>query len=453
MNKKVILIILALIFILVIAGLVGSEWYTGQPEFCGSCHIMKRYYNSWAKSVHAEKGVACVDCHYAPGQRQTIKAKFGGLRHLFTYLSKDEKEVQKGPIVNDLSCTTSECHPKEKFQDKKLKFTEKISYVHKTHFDKTIEGQTLHCDTCHQHVTGEKHFEVPKVACFLCHFKNAEFNKGRGKCSLCHVIPTKPLQKQKKEGAKPEEKSITHQSLEKAKVPCQSCHYQLIQGEGKIKKEGCFNCHEYSGEMLKKAEDKKLMHTAHVAGQNANCFDCHTPIQHQEIEFLDPIRETCFVCHPNHHLYQKLLLLGEKQKGVPMTSGLMYDVKTNCIGCHRDERVIKGEKVLHGSAKACAACHTEKYEAMAKEWKDKTGKELKDAKEIEKEALDAVESAKGKASEKKLKEAMAMLKKGQENLHIVEYGGGVHNKKYSIMLLDAAMNNFEDAIDLLSEPR
>jgi formate-dependent nitrite reductase cytochrome c552 subunit len=106
---------------------------------------------------------------------------------------------------------------------------------------------------------------------------------------------------------------------------------------------------------------------------------------------------------------------------------------------------------VHGTGKTCAACHTEKHEAMAKEWKDKTGEELKNAKEIEKEALDAIESAKGKVSKEKLEKAVAMLKQGQENMHIVEYGGGVHNKKYSVMLLDIAMNNFEDAVDLLSE--
>ena len=447
--KRVILIILGLVFILVIAGIIGSEWYTGQPEFCGSCHIMKRYYKQWEKDKHSGEGVACVDCHYAPGQRQTVKAKFGGLRHLFTYLSKDDKEVRKAPIVNDLSCTASECHPKEKFQDKKLKFTEKILYVHKTHFDKTIEGQTLHCDTCHQHVTGEKHFEVPKEACYLCHFKATKFNEGRAKCSLCHKIPTKPLQKQKKEGD--DEKPITHQSLEKAKVACDSCHYQLVQGNGTIKKEDCFDCHEYSLEMVKKAEDKKLMHKEHVAGQNANCFDCHTPIQHREADFLDAARLDCQRCHPDHHIYQRKLLIGDKRKGVPKTPGLMFEVKTTCIGCHRDLKLIKGEEVAHGTGKTCAACHTPKHEGMAKEWKDKTADELKGAKEVEKEALEAIKSAKGKVSKETLNEAMAMIEKGRESMRIVEYGGGVHNKKYSIMLLDSAMNNFEDTIDLLSE--
>lgn len=447
MRKKTLLIILAVIVILVVAGVSGTEYYTSQPKFCGSCHIMKKPYYSWAKSKH--KDVRCVDCHYAPGERHAVKAKFKGLGQLFTYLSLNEKEVRKPTKISDLSCMSSNCHPKQNLNEKKFKFKEKIFYIHKTHFKKTIEGQTLHCNTCHQHVSADKHFEVPKEACFLCHFKNTEFNKGRSKCSLCHEIPTKSLQKHKEE-AKPDEKPITHQSLEEAKVPCQSCHYELIRGEGEIKEEGCTACHD-TPEALEKAYNKKLMHQQHVAGQNARCFDCHRPIRHKEIKFLDPVRESCFICHPDHHMYQKMLLFGDKRRDVMNAPGLMYDVKTNCIGCHKDERLIKGEKVLHGSAKACVACHTEKHEAMAKEWKDKTGEELKNAKEIEKEALDAIAGAKGKVSKEKLKKAMAMLKEGQENLHIVEYGGGVHNKKYSIVLLDAAMNNFEDAIDLLSE--
>ena len=46
---------------------------------------------------------------------------------------------------------------------------------------------------------------------------------------------------------------------------------------------------------------------------------------------------------------------------------------------------------------------------------------------------------------------MAMLKEGREHMSLVEYGGGVHNKKYSVMLIDESLNNFEDAIDMLAE--
>ena len=48
-----------------------------------------------------------------------------------------------------------------------------------------------------------------------------------------------------------------------------------------------------------------------------------------------------------------------------------------------------------------------------------------------------------------LKEAEETFAAGQELLNIVEIGNGVHNKKYSIMILDEALTNFEDAIDLL----
>lgn len=334
---------------------------------------MKKYYNQWSTDKHSKENITCVDCHYAPGTKMSPKAKFKGLGQLFTYLGAGGNTVEKVAKVPDLSCTASNCHPQnEEFLNKKIKFTEKISYVHKTHFDKKIEGQSLHCDTCHQHISPNKHFEVPKVMCNLCHFKNTEFNKGRSKCVLCHQIPTAPLQKQKKEGAGEEEKPITHESLEQAKVPCQSCHYELIMGQGLIKKEGCFECHEYSSEMLKKAEDKKLMHTEHVASQSAHCLECHEPIRHREGDFLDAARMSCGGCHPDHHSYQRDLLVGAERDGVPETPSLMYSVKTTCVGCHQEEKVIKGEKVAQGTGKACAACHTPKHEGMAKEWKDKT---------------------------------------------------------------------------------
>ena len=202
---------------------------------------------------------------------------------------------------------------------------------------------------------------------------------------------------------------------------------------------------------LQKTFDRKLMHQKHVAEQNARCFDCHRPIRHEQVEFLDPVRESCFVCHPDHHKYQKLLLVGDKRLNIVTAPGLMYDVKTNCIGCHLEERLIKGEKVLHGSAKSCVACHTEKHDEMVKDWKDTATEELQYAMEIEKAAKETIAKAEDKVSEEKLNKAMVMLREAQENLRIVEYGGGVHNKKYSIVLIDAAIDNFEDLIDLLNE--
>jgi hypothetical protein len=195
----------------------------------------------------------------------------------------------------------------------------------------------------------------------------------------------------------------------------------------------------------------ELLHQKHIGEQNARCFDCHRPIRHEQIDFLDPVREACFVCHPNHHNYQKKLLLGKERQEIMKVPGLMYDVKTNCIGCHIEERFIKGEKVLHGSAESCVACHTEKHYGMLKEWKNKLKDELEYALDIEKDAEQAIKAAEDKVTIEKLNQAKGMFQKGQKNLRLIEYGGGVHNYKYSIVLLDDAMNNFDDLIDLLKE--
>ncbi len=70
---------------------------------------------------------------------------------------------------------------------------------------------------------------------------------------------------------------------------------------------------------------------------------------------------------------------------------------------------------------------------------------------MEQEALEALAEHKTKLSTDKLAKAHDMLKQGREDLHIVEFGNGVHNKKYSIMLIDAAIIRFEDMIDYLEE--
>jgi hypothetical protein len=78
-------------------------------------------------------------------------------------------------------------------------------------------------------------------------------------------------------------------------------------------------------------------------------------------------------------------------------------------------------------------------------------KEIKFARELESEAKEILGNSSEKISKEKLNEARKLLKEGRLNLQIVEYGNGVHNKKYSMMLLDSAMNNFEDLMDELEE--
>jgi formate-dependent nitrite reductase cytochrome c552 subunit len=457
--RKILIIVFILVVILVAAALLAVDRYTSQASFCGSCHIMKTYYESWEASRHGRENISCMECHYNAGEMRDGKEYFKGVRQLFTYLSFGKEEARVPTRISDQSCLTYECHFTE---IKNVKFANKNPFIHPTHLQAGMEGEKLHCDTCHTNEKGEDHFEVSREVCFLCHFINKSFNKGLARCSLCHEIPADPLQSHKRgftgvslDEAELDENRITHQSLEKAEVPCQVCHYKVVRGKGGTDKQKCFKCHGPS--LISGTESGKdpLAYThaegMHVARQQAKCLDCHEPVQHKKIEFLDPVVENCSVCHPDHHKFQKSLLLGTLHTDAAKTPGLMYDIKTNCVGCHRDEKLVKGEKVLYGSAKACAACHTERHEAMVREWNNKTGKELTHAKELEALAAAAIENANGRVSEETMNKAVAMLNEGREFIDTVEYGGGVHNKRYAIRLLDFAMNRFEGLLVLLKE--
>ena len=46
-------------------GLLIFVQISSTPQFCGTCHNMKPYYQSWKHSKHNK--IACVECHISPG--------------------------------------------------------------------------------------------------------------------------------------------------------------------------------------------------------------------------------------------------------------------------------------------------------------------------------------------------------------------------------------------------
>jgi len=455
--------------------------------FCGYCHVltyprvMKKAHASWKAGKH--KDVSCEECHYPPdrikiaehrkipGEKKKktelefMETELGVLSRLITILNMEESTVRTRPRLDDRSCTTSNCHPttgkgKEgEYWTKKIKFTEYVkedkskavvSFTHEVHYDKEkwVEGQEMHCTTCHRHETEKKHLEVSKESCYLCHFKNSKFAEERAKCSLCHKIPEEPFKK----AEIPDEKPITHKELEDRKVSCASCHLEIINGTGLIKQEKCLDCHDNEKTIMEEAKNVKLMHKEHVAAQTAHCFSCHEPIQHKkgikEFTYIDAALDNCKVCHPEPHINQRLLISGKGGTGIDKPYPIQHHiVKTNCIACHvRDAYDEKGRKIKAAEARNCVACHTEEEGKLIEKWGSDVAEILKEARDIEKESIEAINEAKGKVSEKVIQKAMILLKDGQENLRIVDAGGGVHNKKFSVLLIDIAIENFEDAI-------
>jgi nitrate/TMAO reductase-like tetraheme cytochrome c subunit len=389
----------------------GAEYYTSQNSFCGSsCHIMNEQYVAWQKSKHhapdadVGKQAGCIDCHFLPGGKRTFKAKMQAARHLAAYLYDRDAHMPIRTVVKDGACLRSGCHEIEKFQDKEIKYGEKSTFKHKAHFEKEmLKGQKLFCDTCHMKHSAERHFEVPKDVCFTCHFRPGmpqegvqkegvqiagppmpikasldaqasgsfgngsavSFNAEANKCALCHKIPTKSLQQQLSVDDA-DKKPITHQTLEKAGVPCESCHLHEVAGSDDIKTDECLDCHSASDALTSKGRDGKLMHDEHVAGRRADCLECHRPSQHGAVaDYIDAVRPVCTQCHRDSHRFQKILLAGQRvSENVSPVAGLMNAVKTNCAGCHTESKHSKGQLVKTGSAETCAKCHTPEHRKM-----------------------------------------------------------------------------------------
>ena len=121
-----------------------AEYQTSKPEFCGSCHVMKPYYESWQADLHGGKGVACIECHYAPGERTTIGAKLRGLSQVSSYVSGRYGKSRPRAHVDNQSCLTSNCHGDKRFMDKEIPLTSTVKFVHAKHLrlDKETREET-----------------------------------------------------------------------------------------------------------------------------------------------------------------------------------------------------------------------------------------------------------------------------------------------------------------------
>ena len=118
---RIIGMLLCILLVAMAMSVGGAEYYTSRPDFCGSCHIMDPYYETWTKDKHGAKlDVWCVECHYAPGEQHTLMAKFKGLSQLASYFSGRAGASRPRAHVNDDSCLLSKCHGDAEHVNKSL---------------------------------------------------------------------------------------------------------------------------------------------------------------------------------------------------------------------------------------------------------------------------------------------------------------------------------------------
>src|SRR4030067_3833451 len=96
-SKILLLMVVAGVIIIPLLplGVKGAWTYTNKPEFCISCHMMKKEYQDWSHSAH-RNWAGCGDCHLP---QQSVVTKFAGktrdgLYHGYAYIFKKDSFIR-----------------------------------------------------------------------------------------------------------------------------------------------------------------------------------------------------------------------------------------------------------------------------------------------------------------------------------------------------------------------
>jgi uncharacterized protein (DUF2164 family) len=86
---------------------------------------------------------------------------------------------------------------------------------------------------------------------------------------------------------------------------------------------------------------------------------------------------------------------------------------------------------------------------MLADWIKEVQTEVSFAKDEKERAEALITQIKDQLSEEQITEFRKLLATGQKAFDLVEFGNGVHNKKYSIMLIDEGLNSVYAVLDIL----
>jgi nitrate/TMAO reductase-like tetraheme cytochrome c subunit len=111
--------------------IVGTAAYRGvsymdQPSFCGqTCHVMAPEWSAYHVSAHS--GVACTECHIAPGVGGFVHAKVNGTKQLLMVMTgRYPRPIMAGGKLPSAQVTCMKCHDARSFQGEKLKIQAKF---------------------------------------------------------------------------------------------------------------------------------------------------------------------------------------------------------------------------------------------------------------------------------------------------------------------------------------
>ena len=182
---------------------------------------------------------------------------------------------------------------------------------------------------------------------------NTKDEKSISNCTLCHDH----IEKSKEIYGK----IFKHDAYEKSeKVSCTDCHFKTIQGNGKVDKRSCYQCHPKIANNFNNASD---MHYIHIDKHKTPCTSCHTSITHGWVRANDKIYGDSNTEHVDmEYKIQNLIIMGLGGMGIKGEPDPMHLATLNCSACHKDK-----QPYTNVASEVCNNCHNRGFDKMLSE--------------------------------------------------------------------------------------
>jgi nitrate/TMAO reductase-like tetraheme cytochrome c subunit len=448
--KVFVLFCLIAFFVVTVALLQFSESST----FCGLCHQMNSYIESWKASSH--RNVSCTQCHYAPGFFNHLKGKWVDGQVSLAYFISGKKPSMPHAEISDASCLQKGCHKIEELQGDMI--YKNVAFSHGKHLDELKRGMKLRCTSCHAQMVQGQHLTVHETNCFICHYYKAG-PKGEEECLSCAIGGCTSCHFEPKGDINVKGWNFNHRKYIERGVACEKCHLNVIKGDGHVPEGKCVQCHN-EPEILVTQYPSELQHKNHVTNHKIECSHCHTPLRHEigEIPTLTHSPTNCDTCHTKEiHMGPQQVYRGIGGIGVPDSPSLMFTANVDCIACHR--KTEESQAALHTTQYAeravegaCVDCHGEGFDQTLRHWKvllsraeTETNQRVSNAQK----ALYELEKTAGRSAA--YRRAQNLINEARHNYSLVLLGRGVHNIEYAIKLLNVAGNKTEQAMTVIDK--
>jgi len=414
-HKKGIAIFLCFVFLCLLIMFVGLFKVSETPFFCGLCHNMKVYVDSWKASKH--RSVSCIKCHYKPGLANHLRGKWQDGQLSLAYFVTGKSPTRPHAEIDDASCLQSGCHKRSDLKSDKV--FKNVLFSHPRHIEQMRRQKQLRCTTCHSQIVQGAHMTVTDVECFICHFYKTkdqkEFITG---CGTCHFEARGDIRVS-------EAFTFNHKLYIGRGIKCEQCHTSVVSGDGHVPEFACLQCHN-KREILEARYTPEFLHRNHVTNHKVECFTCHSPIKHEitGLHYKGQDAQPCSDCHQvGLHGDQVGMYLGKGARLTPERPNRMAVINMDCAVCH--------QKGLGDAAMAtCRTCHGDLTDGMVERWK----KTLKEGEEDLLKQISAAKAASDSGTDARLRQA---VDDAQYNYSFLKKGNGIHNIVYAMQVIKA----------------